>query len=56
MGDNKEIERIMATRATTKRASAILKMRSIHSMALSVQNDASLISTLSVLVTDMDSL
>ncbi|KAL4083557.1 hypothetical protein QTP88_028873 [Uroleucon formosanum] len=58
MADDKEIDRItrMAERAAIKRSTVIEHIKQIHAMAMSVRDDASLASTLSVLVTDLDSL
>ncbi|KAL4141999.1 hypothetical protein QTP88_004531 [Uroleucon formosanum] len=46
----------MAERAAIKRSTVIEHIKQIHAMAMSVRDDASLASTLSVLVTDLDSL
>ncbi|KAL4101316.1 hypothetical protein QTP88_021336 [Uroleucon formosanum] len=58
MADDKEIDRItrMAERAAIKRSTVIEHIKQIHAMAMSVRDDASLASTLFVLVTDLDSL
>lgn len=58
MADDKDVDRItrMAERAAIKRSTVIAHIKSVHAMALSVRDDASLASTLSVLVADLDSL